>query len=454
MSRSVEYEKKKREIVEEFKRNLEAQGTFSLGKSTSNLFRNRTFNGVKKLNVKQLNQVLAIDPVALVAEVEAMTTYEDFVNETLIFHCLPPVVPELKTITVGGALVGLGIESSSFRYGLVHETVLEIEVLTGDGKVLTCTPENEHRDLFFAFPNSYGTLGIALKVKMKLIPAKPYMKLTNFRFSDRAAFFKRIHELCEAKRFGINGCYIDGVIFSPTEQVIVLGEPVDVAPYTSNYKYLKIYYQSIRDHRENYLTMLDYIWRWDPDWFWCSKHFGMQHPLMRLLFGKWMLHSKVYWKIKHMAFSNPFFRTLMKVFEKPTESVIQDILIPIHNAAEFARFLDVMIGITPIWICPYFVYQPESHYTLAKFDPAAFAVDFGFWDVIPSNHPNGHYNRLIEAKAEELDGYKSLYSDSFYSEEKFWQIHPKKAFTELKRKYDPQKSFKDLYEKCVTPKRR
>ena len=46
---------------------------------------------------------------------------------------MPLVVPQLKTITLGGAVAGLGIESSSFRNGLPHESVLEMEILTGDG---------------------------------------------------------------------------------------------------------------------------------------------------------------------------------------------------------------------------------------------------------------------------------------------------------------------------------
>lgn len=448
MSLFAEYEKKRGEIVEEFRKNLNGNGTFSLKKTTSNLFRSR-LNKSKKIDVKRLNKVLSIDPVHRVAEIEAMTTFEDIVNETLKYKLLPPVVPELKTITVGGALVGLGIESSSFRYGLVHETLLEIEVLTGDGRVLICRPDNEHSDLFLAFPNSYGTLGIALRVKMKLIPAMPYIRLTNERFKNVDAFFAKMHELCAKNRSQETDSYIDGVIFSPNEQYIIKGEFTDEAPYVSNYKYLNIYYQSIRQKEENYLTTLDYIWRWDPDWFWCSKHFGMQNPLLRFLFGKFMLHSKMYWKIKHLTFANPLFKAILKLFEKPNESVIQDILIPIQNASKFYDFINQLIAIKPVWICPYYVYKTQE-YTFCQFDPSQFYVDFGFWDMIPSTHPKGYFNSLIEEKAEELKGYKSLYSESYYTEEKFWQIHSKQAFSRLKNKYDPKKAFKDLYEKCVS----
>jgi len=99
-----------------------------------------------------------------------MTTFEDFTDATLSMGLRPPVVPELKTITVGGAVSGVGIEASSFRYGLVHEMVEEMEVLCGDGTIRICRRDNENADLFHAMPNSYGTLGYILRLRVKLLP--------------------------------------------------------------------------------------------------------------------------------------------------------------------------------------------------------------------------------------------------------------------------------------------
>ncbi len=451
MNRSANYQLKKQAIVEELKTNLDA-GTFSLGKKTSNLFRTRSSGRSKRLDVKHFNQVISIDPENLTAEMEGMITYEALVQETLKYNCLPPVVPELKTITVGGALVGLGIESSSFRYGLVHETILEIEVLTGDGSLLICRPDNEHRDLFFAFPNSYGTLGYALKIKMKLIPAKKFVRLTNIRFHDPQIYFEKLKELCLKNRTLPYDTYIDGVIFDKNEMYIILGEFVDEAPFVSDYIYMQVYYKSIQENETNYLTVHDYIWRWDTDWFWCSKHFLMNHKILRFLFGKFMLRSAVYWKISHFVSSHPWIKSLTQLFAKPSETVIQDTLIPISNSPKFYDFFRRQIGITPVWICPFHFYHTERRYTLFDVDPSELYMDFGFWDFVPSDKPNGYLNRLIERKTEELKGFKSLYSDSFYTEEEFWQIHSKTEFAKLKQKYDPKRAFKDLFEKCVRHK--
>jgi FAD/FMN-containing dehydrogenase len=132
-----------------------------LAKKTSNLFRFASGKtpDLTRLDVNAFHHVLSVDPVARTADVQGMVTYEDLVEATLAHGMMPLVVPQLKTITLGGAVAGLGIESSSFRNGLPHESVREMEILTGDGRIVVARPDNEHADLFHAFPNSYGTLG-------------------------------------------------------------------------------------------------------------------------------------------------------------------------------------------------------------------------------------------------------------------------------------------------------
>ena len=131
-----------------------------LAKRTSNLFRPRAAVGTG-LDVSGLDGVIEVDATARTAQVQGMCTYEDLVDATLAHGLVPTVVPQLRTITLGGAVTGLGIESTSFRHGLPHEAVLEMDVLTGAGDVVTVRPGD---DLFDAFPNSYGSLGYATRL--------------------------------------------------------------------------------------------------------------------------------------------------------------------------------------------------------------------------------------------------------------------------------------------------
>lgn len=408
-----------------------------LAKSTSNLFRHRDAASKRKIDVRHLNRVLNVDPERLVAQVEGMTTYETFVDATLRHGLLPAVVPQLKSITVGGAVSGLGIESSSFRYGLVHETVEEMDILLGDGSIVTCSPE-QNPDLFYGFPNSYGTLGYVLRLAVRLTPAKRYVHVTHTRFDEPDPFFDAIGQICADGA----GDYLDGTVFSANEMYITRGEFTDEAPRASDYTYLRIYYRSVREKREDWLTAKGYIWRWDTDWFWCSKHFYAQNPLVRLLATRRALNSRTYQRIMRLAHR-------LRPDAGGEESVIQDVDIPLDNAANFLRFLLAEIGITPVWICPFRACDPEVRYDLYLLDPAKAYVNFGFWDTVKSSYEDGYYNRKIEQKALELCGKKGLYSTSFYDEETFWRIYNGPRYFDLKRKYDPGGAFQDLYAKCV-----
>src|SRR5215468_11770424 len=84
-----------------------------LAKQTSNLFRFRDTEATAELDVSSFGHVLSVDPVARTARVGGMTTYEDLCDATLPHQLMPLVVPQLKTITLGGAVTGLGIESTS-----------------------------------------------------------------------------------------------------------------------------------------------------------------------------------------------------------------------------------------------------------------------------------------------------------------------------------------------------
>ena len=152
-----------------------------------------------------------------------MCTYEDLVAATLPYGLAPLVVPQLKTITLGGAVTGLGIESTSFRNGLPHESVLEMDILTGAGEVVTAIAATQHADLFRGFPNSYGTLGYAVRLRIELEPVKPFVALRHLRFHDarRPGRGDGPHHRRPAAYDGEPVDYLDGVVFSADESLPV-----------------------------------------------------------------------------------------------------------------------------------------------------------------------------------------------------------------------------------------
>jgi FAD/FMN-containing dehydrogenase len=232
---------------------------------------------------------------------------------------------------------------------------------------------------------------------------------------------------------------------------LTLGQFTDAAPYTSDYKFERIFYRSVRERTEDYLTTEDYIWRWDTDWFWCSKNLGAQNPLLRRLYGRRRLNSVTYTKVMRWNARWKLTDLFNKLLGYHAESVIQDVEIPIERCGEFLDFYHDTIKFLPVWVCPTRAYDPTVTFDLYRLPPGKLHVNFGFWDVIRGREklPPGHYNRQVESKVLELGGMKSLYSDSFFTPEQFWRIYNKPAYDRLKDTYDPQGRLRDLYRKCV-----
>ena len=102
-------------------------------------------------------------------------------------------MPELRSLTVGGVISGVGIESSSFKFGLFHDSVIEYEVLTSKGIILTAN-DNINKDLFNYFPNSYGSLGYIISAKIKIIKAKKYVHIQNIKYNNPKDFIDEIEK--------------------------------------------------------------------------------------------------------------------------------------------------------------------------------------------------------------------------------------------------------------------
>lgn len=57
----------------------------------------------------------------------------------------------IKGITVGGSLQGLAAESTSFKYGFVHDAIIGFEAVLTNGTVLWCSPQC-NSELFYSLP--------------------------------------------------------------------------------------------------------------------------------------------------------------------------------------------------------------------------------------------------------------------------------------------------------------
>jgi FAD/FMN-containing dehydrogenase len=436
-----------------------------LAKRTSNLFRPRRDADADApgLDVSGLAGVIGIDVDRHTADVQGMCTYEDLVDATLPHGLMPLVVPQLRTITLGGAVTGLGIESTSFRNGLPHESVQELDILTGDGRLVTATPDGPDAELFRAFPNSYGSLGYAVRLRIELEPVQRYVALSHVRFDTLEDAMAAVEVICRERAYDDQPVdFLDGVVFTPDETYLTLGRWTETLSGTglmrpSDYTGQEIYYRSLRERQRDVLTAYDYLWRWDTDWFWCSRAFGAQHPVARRLWPGRYRRSDVYHRIVGLENRFGVAARWDRWRGRPArERVVQDVEIPVERTAAFLRWFCREVPMSPVWLCPIQLREPEGAETAIRWplyplSPGQLYVNIGFWGTVPIGEGavDGDTNRAVEQAVADHGGHKSLYSDAYYDERTFDRLYGGETYRKVKQAYDSDHRLTGMYEKVV-----
>jgi FAD/FMN-containing dehydrogenase len=382
-----------------------------------------------KIDVCDLDAILSIDEDAMTCIAEPGVTFEALVAATLPLGHAPVVVPELSTITIGGAVAGCSIESMSFRYGGFHDSCLEYEVITSDGRILVCTPENEHRAIFQMIHGSFGTLGVLSKLTFRLVPAKPFVHLAYERYATLAEYKDAI-EGRFAKR---DVDFMDGIIHSPSLYVLSLGRFVDRAPYTSRYDWTKVYYETTAKRDQDYLRTRDYFFRYDN---------GVTNPnvksrIGRLLFGK-LIHSA---QLLRLA------EKLHHVLRDERPNVTLDVFVPVSRLGAFLHWHERAIGHYPLWVVPYRLVRRYDWVAPQVFDGIddELYVDIAIYGMKQPADRNLY--KEIEDALPRFHAIKTLISHNYYDERTFWSIFNEPAHRAVKAIVDPKNVFRDLYSK-------
>ena len=170
-----------------------------------------------------------------------------------------PILPELDDLTVGGLVMGTGIETTSHKFGLFQHICLSYELVMSDGSVIKCS-EEENSDLFFSVPWSYGTLGFLTAVKIKMIPSKRFVKLT-YKPAHTAAEGDRILNE-ELGKGGDAHMFVESLIFDKERAVVMVGDMVDSCEVSKLNEIGKWHKEWFFKHVESFLhkgTYTEYI---------------------------------------------------------------------------------------------------------------------------------------------------------------------------------------------------
>ncbi|MBJ7448944.1 MAG: FAD-binding oxidoreductase [Parachlamydiales bacterium] len=423
----------------------------------SNTTRSSSYkNSSKQIDIQSFDEILAITDTY--AWIEPKVTMEKLCKETLKHGLIPPVVPEFKNITAGGAVMGSGLESSSYRYGQFCDQCFEYEVLLGDGTQLTLSAA-ENSDLFYGLSGSYGSLAIIVALKIRLMPAKQAVTLTCHHFKSIPDGLEKIESL----RYEHNSDFIEGIAYNPSHCVIIEGRYSDDKP---NYKMSTVsskwFYQTADESTTIIMPTFDYIFRYDLGAFWMGAYLNNLSTIRALLTKK--KDPKVLAQIDKPTYPSWSFRlqfnrllscanlykALHMVSEKTLANlfVIQDFYIPADKAFNFILPIMDIGQIWPLWLCPI------KKTNKPKFLSPNFSSDHNFINVGVYGKPQKSIGslaltKLLEHNCDLVGGRKMLYGQTYIPEEEFWKIYDKNQYEELRKKYHAE-TFIPLNKKIIT----
>ncbi len=421
-----------------------------------------------KLPVDSLNRIISIDTEKKRCLVEPRVSMKALAQATIKKGLVPKVVPEFKGITVGGAVMGCGGESSSHKVGLFHNTSTFFDILTGDGSLVRATPR-ENSDLFYGVVGSYGSLGLLVASEIELEEAKPFVRIKIHRCTSGKEALKIIDQLMHLK---MPADFIEGIIFDKDFAVVLEAYKSD----TPKGFLLKDslgspwYYQFTKEGREEFsMPLEDYLFRYDRGAFWmgsyvfslpimkkllCEGIFKLQEP-KPLSLDERMSYSSlrdpnafIRAVTYPIAASQPLYSLLHKCEDWVEERfIVQDFTLPVTTCAEFLDAVEAICPVYPLWLCP--VRAEDGPSIFAPHNLGVNSINIGVYGMPKTGMPLASCLKNLESALKRLSGRKWLYTNSGYTKDEFWSIYPEADYRKLRQKYHAENTWLSIESKVL-----
>jgi FAD/FMN-containing dehydrogenase len=156
-----------------------------------------------------LNAIRSIGPGG--ADVDAGVLWRDLVNATVPRGLTPPLFTTYTGLSIAGTLSVGGFPAMN-DLGLQIEHVSELQVVTGTGELVTCSP-SERSDLFEVMLGGLGQCGVITRATIELVPAPASARVAqlNYPLSATTQMFSDLRALLDRGTF--TGVYV--LILSP-----------------------------------------------------------------------------------------------------------------------------------------------------------------------------------------------------------------------------------------------
>jgi cytokinin dehydrogenase len=158
--------------------------------------------------------VIDMSPLATIHELGADSAWVDagvrwlkLLEASVPLGKSPPTLTDYIDLSIGGTLSVGGIGGQAFRSGLQVDNVLELEVVTGTGELVRCSP-SRNRPLFDAVRGGLGQFGIIVRARLKLVKVPPRARTYTALYSALAPFLKDQLRVIQDGRFD----YVEGFV--------------------------------------------------------------------------------------------------------------------------------------------------------------------------------------------------------------------------------------------------
>ncbi|KAI9792178.1 MAG: hypothetical protein M1816_002718 [Peltula sp. TS41687] len=395
------------------------------------------------VDISALSRVLQVDVDARTALVEPNVPMDRLVEATLKHGLIPPVVMEFPGITVGGGFAGTGGESSSFRYGYFNETVNSVEMVLGDGEIVTAS-ERKNPDLFHGASGALGSLGITTLLELRLMQAKKYVRTIYHPVRSVPEAIERVR----GETLNPNLDYVDGILFSQDHGVIITGCLTDDLPDSARVQRFSAahdpwYYLHVRDKTfrsveavTEYTPLAEYLFRYDRGGFWvgASAFEYFRVPFNRVT--RWCLDDFLHTRMLYRALHGS---------GQSRNYMVQDLALPYGTVERFIDYTAASFKIWPLWLCPlrqsgrlptFHPHHQASEASEADGKTLEPLLNVGLWGFGPARHDRFvAKNRELERTVRDLGGMKWLYAHTYYTEHEFWEMFDRRWYDGLRRKY-------------------
>jgi FAD/FMN-containing dehydrogenase len=150
------------------------------------------------IDMTTLNQIHSIEQDRAV--VDAGVVWRDLLLATIPAGLTPPVLTDYTRLTVAGTLSVGGVSGRSYVHGAQVDNVLELQVVTGEGQLVTCSA-SENKSLFEAALAGLGLCAVIVRTTIRLIPASERAQTLRFFYPDVPSMVADLRFLIHAERF-------------------------------------------------------------------------------------------------------------------------------------------------------------------------------------------------------------------------------------------------------------